>query len=373
VYAGSRLVSTETTVFHHPDRLGTKLTINQNTLAVDRQSTLPFGTALNAESTAFSNQVFTSYDRSASTGLDYAVNRTYSQGQGRFTQVDPIGIAAVAIEDPQSNNLYAYVQNSPADFVDPLGLDEETIDGGTTWASRWWEVLWSLYICGLERYYERPVESQPRDDFPGGGGQDPPPGSPCSTGNLRDDAGNPIVDGIVGEDGRCRPGPTASVEVSANDCGVNPVTGQPGINRKPYNKVGNLRSDSGGSGEWRARRGGGKRTHTGIDIFGGLGQPVVASWGGTVSVSRQMKGGQSAGYGRMVTIDHGNGWTTRYAHLSGFSVRSGSVAQGDQIGTLGQDGNARGTNPHVHYEIRYNGVPQNPVSILNRTASCPKI
>ncbi len=132
-YAGSRLLSTstkassttETTEFHHPDRLGTKLVTNGGSGSWYQQSTLPFGTAFNAESGGYSNQVFTSYDRSAGTGLDYAVNRTYSSGQSRFTQVDPIGMAAASIGNPQSNNLYAYVQNMPTDFVDPSGLNME--------------------------------------------------------------------------------------------------------------------------------------------------------------------------------------------------------------------------------------------------------
>jgi RHS repeat-associated protein len=150
-YAGSRLVSTstkassttETTEFHHPDRLGTKLVTNHGAGTSYQQSTLPFGTALSAESSGYSNQVFTSYDRSAGTGLDYAVNRTYSQGQSRFTQVDPIGMAAASLGNPQSNNLYAYVQNMPTDFVDPSGLDGDIPDVSgppiimpTTWTTR---------------------------------------------------------------------------------------------------------------------------------------------------------------------------------------------------------------------------------------------
>jgi RHS repeat-associated protein len=131
VYAGSRLLmtatkassTTETKEFHHPDRLGTKLVTNGGAGTYYQQSTLPFGTALNAESSGFSNQVFTSYDRSAATGLDYAVNRTYSPGQSRFTQVDPIGMASASLGVPQSLNMYAYVQNMPTDFVDPSGLN----------------------------------------------------------------------------------------------------------------------------------------------------------------------------------------------------------------------------------------------------------
>jgi RHS repeat-associated protein len=131
VYAGSRLVSTarnyggatEAMTYHHPDRLGTGL-ITDDGYGYERNSTLPFGQAF-SETSSQTNQPFTSYDRSTSTGLDYAVNRTYSQGQSRFTQVDPIGMAATQLGNPQSNNLYGYVQNMPADFVDPTGLNME--------------------------------------------------------------------------------------------------------------------------------------------------------------------------------------------------------------------------------------------------------
>ena len=107
--------------FHHPDRLGTRLVTNNAANTSFEQSTLPFGTALPSESTGFSNQVFTSYDRSPIAGLDYAVNRTYSPGLGRFTTVDPIGMASVSLGDPQSLNQFAYTRNSPTDFVDPSG------------------------------------------------------------------------------------------------------------------------------------------------------------------------------------------------------------------------------------------------------------
>ena len=130
IYAGSRLLSTatnngaggETLEFHHPDRLGTRMVTNASMNTSFEQSTLPFGTALPAESSGFSNQVFTSYDRSTLANLDYAVNRSYSPGQGRFTTVDPIGMASTSLGNPQSLNLYAYVQNRPTDFIDPTGL-----------------------------------------------------------------------------------------------------------------------------------------------------------------------------------------------------------------------------------------------------------
>lgn len=132
IHAGSRLlltttkatVNSEKNELHHPDRLGTKVVTDGATGNWFQQSTLPFGTEFAAEkvNTGSTNQVFTSYDRSSATGLDYAVNRTYSPGQSRFTQVDPIGMSAASIGNPQSNNMYAYVQNMPTDFVDPSGL-----------------------------------------------------------------------------------------------------------------------------------------------------------------------------------------------------------------------------------------------------------
>ncbi|WP_369334161.1 RHS repeat-associated core domain-containing protein, partial [Vibrio alginolyticus] len=68
------------------------------------------------------NKRFTSYDRSAATDLDYAINRTYHSKLGRFTQVDPIGMQAVSLASPQTLNLYAYCTNDPINYTDPSGL-----------------------------------------------------------------------------------------------------------------------------------------------------------------------------------------------------------------------------------------------------------
>jgi RHS repeat-associated protein len=130
VYLGARLLATlqpnggggEFTQFHHPDRLGTRLITNASDTSYQEQVSLPFGTALDAESTGATNRRFTSYDRSLATGLDYAVNRYYDSGQGRFTQVDPIGMKASNLENPQTLNLYAYCGNDPINHTDSNGL-----------------------------------------------------------------------------------------------------------------------------------------------------------------------------------------------------------------------------------------------------------
>jgi RHS repeat-associated protein len=131
VYLGGRLLATlqpngsggEFTQYHHPDRLGTRLITNAGDTNYFEQVSLPFGTALDAESTGSINRRFTSYDRSASTGLDYAVNRHYDSSQGRFTQVDPFRMSAASLNNPQTLNLYAYCVNDPVNFADLTGLN----------------------------------------------------------------------------------------------------------------------------------------------------------------------------------------------------------------------------------------------------------
>lgn len=130
VYLGGRLLATlipngsggEAVQFHHPDRLGTRLITDPSNATSFEQVTLPFGTSLNAESTGATNRRFTSYDRSTTTGLDYANNRHYDSQQGRFTQVDPVGMRMSNRANPQTFNLYAYCGNDPINRMDPSGL-----------------------------------------------------------------------------------------------------------------------------------------------------------------------------------------------------------------------------------------------------------
>jgi len=145
VYLGGQLLATTSgtngteTRFHHPDRLGTRLVTDAAGTVVSEQLNMPFGNMLpftqayggenSYQHPTLSNpskKRFTTYDRSEATRLDYAVNRFYSPQQGRFTQVDPIGMGAAELANPQSLNLYAYVENDPINSTDPLGLDGPT-------------------------------------------------------------------------------------------------------------------------------------------------------------------------------------------------------------------------------------------------------
>ena len=99
--------------------------------------------------------------------------------------------------------------------------------------------------------------------------------------------------------------------------------------------------------------------HTGNDFRGAFGSPVAATAAGKV-----VWASYDGGYGNMVEIDHGHGLTTRYAHLSAILVMKGQkVAAGQEVGRLGSTG--RSTGPHLHYEVRIDGKPVNPLPFVN--------
>ena len=101
------------------------------------------------------------------------------------------------------------------------------------------------------------------------------------------------------------------------------------------------------------------KTHEGLDIINDAGTPVVASGDGVVEVAGQSGGG----YGIVVMINHGYGYQTLYAHLSRVFVREGyHVKRGEVIAKSGRTGLV--TGPHLHYEVRYKGVRQNPVDFF---------
>ena len=89
-----------------------------------------------------------------------------------------------------------------------------------------------------------------------------------------------------------------------------------------------------------------------------IGTPIYVTGDGVVT-----RAGWASGYGKVVYVDHGNGIETRYAHMSGFATEAGtSVRKGDLIGYVGNTG--RSSGPHLHYEVRIDGVAQNPNSFM---------
>ncbi|MBN2280844.1 MAG: M23 family metallopeptidase [Candidatus Marinimicrobia bacterium] len=99
-----------------------------------------------------------------------------------------------------------------------------------------------------------------------------------------------------------------------------------------------------------------RRFHYGIDISAQRGTPVYTTADGVVSECSN----SSIGFGKLITIDHGHGYTTYYGHLQKFHVKEGQqVKRGQIIGEVGNSGRSTGT--HLHYEVRNFGVKKNPL------------
>jgi murein DD-endopeptidase MepM/ murein hydrolase activator NlpD len=101
--------------------------------------------------------------------------------------------------------------------------------------------------------------------------------------------------------------------------------------------------------------------HNGIDIANETGTPIYATASGVVASA-----GYQRGYGRRITIEHGNEYRSIYAHLYSIKVKEGDpVQKGQIIGLMGNSGLS--TGPHLHYEVQYKGRSMNPARYLNRT------
>ena len=102
------------------------------------------------------------------------------------------------------------------------------------------------------------------------------------------------------------------------------------------------------------------KDHEGLDIATRMGTPIIAPADGRVTYV-----GVESGYGKLLVIDHGYGVMTRYGHNSKIFTKVGEeIKRGQKIAAVGSTG--RSTGPHVHYEVRVNGVPVNPKNyILN--------
>lgn len=112
--------------------------------------------------------------------------------------------------------------------------------------------------------------------------------------------------------------------------------------------------------------GGGYEFHSGQDIEAPWGAPVIAGASGRVSFV-----GWQNGYGQLVIVDHGGGLTTRYGHLSHIDVELGqAVARAELLGEVGSTG--RSTGPHLHYEVRIDDQPVNPLPYLQLSSQTPE-
>lgn len=106
-----------------------------------------------------------------------------------------------------------------------------------------------------------------------------------------------------------------------------------------------------------------RKNHKGLDIRGPVGTPIYATADGFVKTSKWL-----GSYGKYIEIDHGNGITTRYGHMSSLNVPANvRVKKGDIIGLMGSTG--RSTGSHLHYEVRVAGEPVNPLSFMAQNSN----
>jgi len=102
-----------------------------------------------------------------------------------------------------------------------------------------------------------------------------------------------------------------------------------------------------------------RRPHLGIDLAAPKGTPILAAQGGTVIYA----GREFRGYGKMILVESGNGWATLYAHFDKILVSEGQkVRKGEILGAMGRTGRATGV--HLHFEIRKNRGPVDPLPLL---------
>ncbi|MFN7944708.1 MAG: peptidoglycan DD-metalloendopeptidase family protein [Blastocatellia bacterium] len=161
-------------------------------------------------------------------------------------------------------------------------------------------------------------------------------------------------------------------------CGVNPITNTGGFTRTPHGIPGHFTRGTHGNPAFGSPRRGpnGPYPHRGLDISGLNGQDiVVANRAGRVIFT-----GNRGRAGNMIILDHGGGVTTRYLHLALIGVQGPHVTngrlvlgefvqQGLGIGIVGITGNAAADDPHLHFEVRYNGEAYDPETYLNSSCS----
>lgn len=105
--------------------------------------------------------------------------------------------------------------------------------------------------------------------------------------------------------------------------------------------------------------------HKGIDLPAPMHTDIYAAMDGVVSFA-----GKARGYGNLITVDHGNGVVTAYGHESVTLVKEGEIVhKGEKIAEVGRAGNA--TGPHLHFELRVDGVQRNPLPVLDDTEEIP--
>jgi murein DD-endopeptidase MepM/ murein hydrolase activator NlpD len=292
---------------------------------------------------------------SAEQQLQY-VERYFQQYEGKLNTLEGVYTAVLsgsARPDPNttlfSSGTVAYSQNRGLDF----NADGRITSGEATSA------VASRMFGGVEAVQERLVQVGAASGATFADGNFGPQTS-AAIRRFQQDKGLPVTGLLDERTGRALFGDAASPPQNAGgrsgpsstvtNVQAWPVPGHTQINRA--DKAGE------GEGEFGASRGGGSRSHKGLDIEAPSGSRVAAFRDGKVTGVDQ----DPSGYGLFITVQHANGLETRYAHLGGANVQVGdSVTAGQTIGKVGRSGNTPATgDAHLHFETRLNGAAADP-------------
>jgi hypothetical protein len=253
----------------------------------------------------------------------------------------------VGLGDPQSLNLYSYVENDPVNRVDPTGKSWGFVAGALV------SYVSSYVIDSVT------IKASLNDPITGGAGS-----SSDQMLIVQDPVELPEISAPKITAPVQPPPDVPTPDEFGSKCGVNPLTGEPGFTEGPWGTaVGGYALGHNGDPTWGSRRRHG--THHGVDEHAGSDgrDAVVANRNGTV----RFVGVGGGGAGNMIVINHDNGLETIYMHLALIGVqRNQTVKKGEGIGYSGTSGrDPTVSDPHLHFEVRLNGRDMNPVSYLN--------
>jgi RHS repeat-associated protein len=280
--------------------------VNSVAVVQDESDYYPYGGEIPIINTDPNAYKFTGKERDTESGLDNFGARYDSSNLGRFITPDwdakPVTVPYAVLGDPQTLNLYSYVENGPVNRVDADGHQNNS-QGKTTDTS----------------YCPPPTPGSDRNTC-----------GPVPAAAVAEQAAKKKV----AEQEAINTKPPTPKPPKLN--GTNPVTGQPGLATNPKGVPGNMRAGAPGTGQgnFGARRDGG-RQHKGFDISGRSHFDMAMSWKeGTVT----RVGNDPNGYGTYVDVSHGDGLTSSYAHLSAVGVEKGEgVTEGEVLGRCRPD------------------------------------
>ena len=344
--------STDQTTYQTSDKPGTAvLLMAASGLVIENNRTLPYGEEWLPSTASANEQKFTSYQRDAESGLDYALNRYASTRNGRFQSVDK---GPYLFSTPVSLNRYAMTLADPVNYTDQDGMAPQSNDpppydafaSFLDWLlTRRLQSLLTGEIYGLFDFQSAEILKEGQRGHPILT-HNP---LPCATINQKY---GDTADGRFSTLGACRELAPSKQEST---------TYEPSLVCKLLILSCRLLIPDRLLGAYRRTRNGEPQKHLGVDLRAPVGTEIRAAGSGNVILVPNAEG-----YGKKIEIYHSLSAVTYYPHLDSFSVaHRDQVAAGTIIGTVGRSGNVpAGARSHLHFEVILNNARINPADVF---------